>query len=112
MGLMLSRKKTKHLPPPGKQKNIKLKEYNRTKCTSYKYFDTNLHQNGGCEKEVDLRISKAWNKWRELTGVLCDKRIIAKLEVLIYKTVIKPTLLYGNETRPLTERLAEKGEFT
>ena len=72
VGLMLSRKKTKHLPPPGKQKNIKLKEYNSTKYTSYKYFDTNLHQNGGCEKEVDLRISKAWNKWRELTGVLCD----------------------------------------
>ena len=63
-----------------------------------------LHQD---EREVELRISKAWNRWRELRGV-CDKRIPAKLKVLIYKTAIGPALLYGNKTWPLTEWLAEK----
>ena len=57
---------------------------------------------------IELRISKAWNRWRELTGVLCDKKIPVKLKVLIYKTAIRPALLYGNETLPFTERLPEK----
>ena len=34
VGVRLSRKKTKHLPPPGEQKNIKLKE-----CNSSKYAE-------------------------------------------------------------------------
>ena len=88
VGVKLSSKKTKHLPPPGEQKNIKLKECNSSKyaelpkCTSFKYFGTTSLQDAGCEKEVKLRIRKAWNRWRELTG---DKRIPAKLKVMIYR---------------------------
>ena len=106
--LKLSRKKSEHLPLPGEQKNIKLKECSSSKyaelpkCTSSKYLGIILHQDRGCEKEVELRISKASNRWRKLTGVLRDKKIPAKLKVLIYKTAIRPALLYGNETWPLT----------
>ena len=39
-------------------------------------------QEGGCRKEVAKRIEKAWNRWRELTDVLCDKKIPTKLKVL------------------------------
>ena len=78
------------------------------KCSQFKYLGTTIHQEGGCRKEVELRISKAWNKWRELTGVLCDKKMPCKLKVLIYKTSIRPTLLYGNETWPITGHLSDK----
>ena len=50
-------------------------------------------QEGGCRKEVAKRIEKAWNRWRELTGVLCDKKIPTHLKVLLYETAIKPTLM-------------------
>ena len=50
------------------------------------------------------RIEKAWNKWRELTDVLCDKKIPTHLKVLLYKTAIKPTLMCGNVTWPLNLR--------
>ena len=102
VGLKLSRKKTEHLPPPGEQISIKLKKHNSSKYakllqyTSFKYLGTTLHQERGSEKEVELRISKACNRWRELTGVLCDKR--SKLKVLMNKTATRPALLYGNET--------------
>ena len=51
---------------------------------------------------MQLRIFKAWNKWRELIRVLCDKKMPVHLKILIYKTAIRPALLYGNETWPVT----------
>jgi len=114
VGLKLSRTKTEHLPPPLQSDSIKLRKYNSTECvslpqtTSFKYLGTTIHQDGGCKKEVELRISKAWNRWRELSGVLCDKKVPSKLKILIYKTVIRPALLYGNETWPLTKLLENK----
>ena len=36
-------------------------------------------------------------KWKQLTGVLCDKKVPGKLKDKVYKTVIKPTMTYGAE---------------
>ena len=47
-------------------------------------------------------MTKAWSKWRELSGVINDKKIPTKLKILIYQTVIRPTLLYGCETWPIS----------
>ena len=110
----MSRAKTEHLPPPGRHENIKLKEYSTLEYaelpqrTCFKYLGSTIHKEGGCSKEVELRISKAWNKWRELTGILCDKKIPSKLKALVYKTAIRPALVYGNETWPITGRLSDK----
>ena len=43
------------------------------------------------------RVRLAWNKWREVTGVICDKKVPVKLKHKIYKTVIKPTMTYEAE---------------
>ena len=34
--------------------------------------------------------------------MICDKKIPTKLKLLIYQTVIRPTLLYGCETWPMS----------
>ena len=81
---------------------------NLPQSAAFKYLGTTIHQEGGCGKEVELRISKAWNRWRELTGVLCDRKMPTKLKTLVYRTVIRPVLLYGNETWPITGHLADK----
>ena len=113
-GLKLSRLKTEYLPPVGEFGDITMKEYNSSeraklpKCEQFKYLGTTIQQDGGCQKEVKLRISKAWNKWRELTGVLCDRKMPSKLKTLIYKTAIRPALIYGNETWPITGTQAGK----
>ena len=51
---------------------------------------------------MDNRVTKAWSKWRELSGVICDKKIPTKLKLLLYQTVIRPNLLYGCETWPMS----------
>ena len=44
----------------------------------------------------------------ELTDVLCDKKIPTKLKVLLLKTAIKPTLMYGSKIWPLTQRQEDR----
>ena len=42
------------------------------------------------------RIKVGWLKWRSASGILCA-RIPAKLKGKFYRTVIRPTMLYGTE---------------
>ena len=69
---------------------------------SFKYLGSTTDRGGVASKHVDNRVTNAWSKWRELSGVICDKKIPTKLKLLIYQTVIRPTLLYGCETWPMS----------
>ena len=59
----------------------------------YMYLGLTMHNTGGCEKDVKNRIKTAWQKWRDLTGVICDPKITVALKGKIYKTMIRPVLL-------------------
>ena len=43
-------------------------------------------------------VANAWSKWRDLIGVIFDKKVPTIMKVLIYQTVVRLTLLYGCET--------------
>ena len=80
-GLKVSRTKTEHLPPLTSLEKIKMRQYERSHhtdlstTTAFKYSRTTINQEGGYGKEISVRIEKAWNRGRELSGVLCDKKI-------------------------------------
>lgn len=57
--------------------------------------------------EVAKGIDKAWNRWRELAGVICDKEMPIKLKILLYKTM----LIYGGETLRLTQKTRRPNQF-
>ena len=69
---------------------------------SFKYLGSAMDRRGGATKDVESRVAKAWSKWRDLTGVICDKKVPTRMKCLIYQTGIRPTLLYGCETWPLS----------
>ena len=113
-GLTVSRSQTEHnMPPAGNLQKIE-NEYGRDGSTdlpqlsTFKYLGTTIDREGGCGIEIAKRMEKAWNRWRELTGLLCDKKIPTKLKVLLYKTALKPTLMYCNEVWPLTQRQEDR----
>src|SRR5699024_7560159 len=43
-------------------------------------------------------------KWRQLSSVLCDKHIPLRLKSKVYKTIVRPVILYGAECRPATKK--------
>ena len=50
------------------------------------------------------RLQAGWNGWRRVFGVICDKRISAKIKGKKYKTVVRPPMLYGLEEVALTRK--------
>ena len=44
------------------------------------------------------RIQTGWLKFRELSGLLIGKGMSLRSKGIIYKTCIRPAMLYGSET--------------
>ena len=56
-----------------------------------------IQAEGGCNKYVSNRIRAGWNRWREMSCVICDKKVPEVLKNKIYRTAIRPamTLWWG-----------------
>ena len=96
-GLRVSRKKTEYLPPYSCHDKVKLGGKEIKNVTTFKYIGSMFDAEGGTTTDCKNRVRLAWNKWREVTGVICDKKVPVKLKHKIYKTVIRPTMTYGAE---------------
>ena len=48
--------------------------------------------------------------WKKVFGVLCDRKLSARVKGKMYKNVVRPAMLYGMETVAVTERQKEKME--
>ena len=46
--------------------------------------------------------------WRKVSGVLCDRKLSAKVKGKMYKSVVRPIMLYGIKTVAVTERQVGK----
>ncbi|KAJ8354075.1 hypothetical protein SKAU_G00216420 [Synaphobranchus kaupii] len=78
------------------------------------YLRCTVDGTGGSEKAVRDRLKAGRKKWREVTGVTYDKTLPLKLRIKVYKTVIRPVLLYGAETwamKKKEERLLMRSEM-
>ena len=85
------------MPTPHKEENIKLGDGPIQTLKVFKYLGSMFAAEGGSETDVNNRVKVAWAKWREVSGVMCDKKIPIKLKDKIYKTIVKPAMIYGSE---------------
>ena len=61
---------------------------------------------------VNKRTQCGWNNWRNISGVLCDKRVPPHVKGEIHKMIVLPAMLYGMETMPVTISHLKKLEVT
>ena len=50
------------------------------------------------------RVPAGWNGWRRISGVICDRRVPARVKGKVYRVAVRPAMLYGLETMVLTKR--------
>ena len=61
----------------------------------FKYLGSSVEETGGMATEITQRVSAACRNWKRCIGVLCDRRMSVKLNGKVYKTVVRPAMLYG-----------------
>ena len=71
---------------------------------TFQHLGSMLHKDGDIDEDVNHRIKAGWMKWRQASGVLCDKRMPQKLKGGFYRTAIQPAMLYGTECWPTKRR--------
>ena len=74
------------------------------KKDTFRYLGSMLQRDGDIDEDVSHRIKAGWMKWRQASGVLCDKRVPQKLKGKFYRTTIRPAMLYGAECWPTKRR--------
>jgi len=105
-GMRLNVAKTEYLEfgveTPG---TVKIDNRDLNKVSNFKYLGSMISANNDAKGAATSRIAAAWMKWRDTTGVLCDKRMPDRLKSKIYRTVVRPVILYGAETLPCTQNV-------
>ena len=107
----MSRSKTEYLSggvDDGEELKLKGEKVKRAK--NVKYLGSTVSNDGRCKEEVRRRIQAECMSWRKVSGVLYDRKLSAKVKGKMYKSVVRPTILYGMETVAVTERQMGKME--
>ena len=62
-----------------------------------------VQKGSSCEREVKRRVQAGWNGWRKVSGVICERRLPARLKGKAYSSVVRPTMVYGLEMVAVTK---------
>ncbi|KAK3570507.1 hypothetical protein QTP86_020082 [Hemibagrus guttatus] len=105
-GMKVSRSKTEYMSVNEREGSgtVRLQGEEVKKVQEFKYLGSTVQSNGECGKEVKKRVQAGWNGWRKVSGVLCDRKISARIKGKVYRTVVRPAMLYGLETVLLRKR--------
>ena len=56
-----------------------------------------MAENADLDAEMTHRIQSGWKNWKRVSGILYDRRISLRVKGKVYKTVVRPTIMYGAE---------------
>ena len=74
------------------------------------YLGSTVQESGGFKREVKKRVQAGWNGWRRVSGVICDRRLRARVKGKVYSSVVRPAMVYGLETVAVTKKQVEEME--
>ncbi|KAK3571578.1 hypothetical protein QTP86_014149 [Hemibagrus guttatus] len=104
-GMKVSRSKTEYMCVNEREGSGTVRlQGEEVKVQEFKYLGSTVQSNGECGKEVKKQVQAGWNGWRKVSGVLCDRKISVRIKGKVYRTVVRPAMLYGLETVSLRKR--------
>jgi len=116
-GLKVNHGKTEYLPclwgsDQRDADGLKIDEAMIKRVDKFRYLGSLLQCEGGVTEEVGARIQAGWNSWRSVSGVVCDRHFPVKLKGKIYRSIVRPALMYGSETLALNVKDERRLEVT
>ena len=69
-----------------------------------------MQESGSCEREVKKRVQTGWNGWRKVLGVICNRRLLARVKGKVYSSVVIPAMVYELEMVAVTKKQVEEIE--
>jgi hypothetical protein len=107
MGLEINQAKTKYMVCGTKKKYVenvfKVKHMTFERVNSFVYLGTLITADNNASAKINNRTALANSSYFGLVNILKAKNINRKYQVIIYKTLIKPVLMYGAETWVLSK---------
>jgi hypothetical protein len=103
-GFRLSRTKTEYMrcgfSTTTREEEVSLDGQVVPRKDTFRYLGSMLQKDGDIDEDVNHQIKAGWMKWRQASGILCDKRVSQKLKDKFYRMAIRPAMLYGAECWP------------
>ena len=65
---------------------------------SFCYLGDMLSSEGWAEAAVLARVKMAWQKFRDLAPMLCNKGISLRVKRRVYEACVRSCMIYGSET--------------
>ena len=75
---------------------------------TFTYLGSTLEEDGELDVEVTHREQSRWKNWKRVSGVVCDRRMNVKINGKVYRTMVRPALMYGAETMTLKKAQESK----
>ncbi|XP_065652809.1 uncharacterized protein LOC136080127 [Hydra vulgaris] len=91
---------------------VQLQRFDWVIVDEFTYLGSRVQSNGGSEREVKRRVQAGWCGWHKVSGVICDRRVLARMKDKIYRTVVKPAMLNGLKTVALTKKQVREIEVS
>ena len=112
--MKVSRSKTEYLyiNRGNDDKTVKMEDAKVPRVKEFKYLGSTVQKSGGYEREVKKRVQAGWNKWRRVSGVICNRRLPAGVKGKVCSSVVRPAMVYGLETVAVTKKQVEEMEVT
>ena len=110
--MKVSRSKTEYLCINGgnDDETVKMEDTKVLRVKEFKYLGSMVLESGDCEREIKKRVQAGWNGWRKVSGVICDRRLRARVKGKVCSSVVRPTMVYGLETVAVTKKQVEEME--
>ena len=111
-GMKVSRSKTEYLCINGgnDKEIVKMEDTKVPQIKEFKYLGSTVQESGSCEREIKRRVQARWNEWKKVSGVICDRRLSARVKGKVYSSVVRTAMMYGLETVAITKKQVEEME--
>ena len=113
-GMKVSRSKTEYLCINGgnDEETVKMEDTKVPTVKEFKYLGSTVQESGDFERVVKKRVQAGWNGWIKVSGVICDRRLPARVKGNVYSSVVRPAMVYGLEKVAVTKKQVEEIEVT